>query len=185
MSILGSRAGLEPERGGTLYLPRNPDPGFTPGSPPGFGPDSESTSVAVGHNRSDRTSRFHLSSVVVGPAGSSLLSESSGVPQNCDAAVRPRSAPPNRTSCLSTVTIQPESVVSKVLQAIGSLPTGTIVPSTRLPMADRVATTPSYGFSFLVKRISYFAYDDAAYSFRPALHERRATKCGAVDWRLR
>ena len=46
-----SRAGLEPKRVGILYLPRNPDPGFTPGSTPGFGPDSESNSVAVSHNK--------------------------------------------------------------------------------------------------------------------------------------
>ena len=30
---------------------RNPDPGFTPGSTPGFGPDPGSNSVAVGRNK--------------------------------------------------------------------------------------------------------------------------------------
>ena len=39
-----------------IYIPKNPDPGFTPGSPPGFGPYSGSTSLAVGHNKNDRTS---------------------------------------------------------------------------------------------------------------------------------
>ena len=43
----GSRSGLEPERERPIYLPRNPDPGFTPGSTPGSG----SNSVAVSSNK--------------------------------------------------------------------------------------------------------------------------------------
>ena len=46
LSGLGSRAGLEPERCGTVYLPRNPDPGFTPGS--------GSNSVAIDRNQNAR-----------------------------------------------------------------------------------------------------------------------------------
>ena len=42
---------LEQEREALIYLAINPDPSFTPGSTPGFGPDSESTSVAVGRNK--------------------------------------------------------------------------------------------------------------------------------------
>ena len=38
----------------------NPDPCFTPGSTPGFGPDSESNSVAVSSNKNTEPLDFTL-----------------------------------------------------------------------------------------------------------------------------
>ena len=103
-----------------MGLPRNPDPGFTPGSTPDFGPGSGSNSIAIDRNQNDRNSCFHSFGVVAGRSGSSVVVKSLDVLQNCDAAVRPRSAPPNRTSCLSTAAIQSESVVGSLSESCHS-----------------------------------------------------------------
>jgi hypothetical protein len=60
LSDLGSRAGFEPEGEAIMHLPRNPDPGFTPGSTPDFGPGSGSTSVAVSSNKTTEPIDFTL-----------------------------------------------------------------------------------------------------------------------------
>jgi len=48
LTNLGTQSGLGPEREAGSYLPRNPDPGSTPG----FDPDSESNAIVVRHNKS-------------------------------------------------------------------------------------------------------------------------------------
>ena len=44
-------SGFELEREASIYLQRNTDPCFTPGSTLGFGPDSESNSAATGYSK--------------------------------------------------------------------------------------------------------------------------------------
>ena len=65
----------------------------------GFGPDSQSNSIATGHRQNRQSARFYSSCVVACCSQSSSGVESAGTLQDCDVAVRSRSAPPNRTSC--------------------------------------------------------------------------------------
>ncbi len=55
-SQFSKRLGKNRKDRALLDLPINPDPGFTPGSTPDLGPDSESNPIAVGHTKNDRTS---------------------------------------------------------------------------------------------------------------------------------